>query len=96
MYLIIRHIYIEREKTQSLTAFLGSYHAELLCSVAAAQELKLLKTRRVKVDLQPKGDGWRRGEMSLSTRPPHLSTELPAQLHHPQSWHSDTVGVEGK
>lgn len=58
---------INEPTAQSLTAFLGSLHAKLLCSVAAAQELQLVHTRRVKVDLQPKGDGWLRGKMSLST-----------------------------
>lgn len=35
----------------SLTAFLGSIHAELLCSVAAAQVLELVLIWCVKVDL---------------------------------------------
>lgn len=50
----------------SLTAFLGSFHTELLCSVAAAQVLQLVHVGCVKVDLQAKSGSWRRGEMSLS------------------------------
>lgn len=70
-------------------AFLGSLYTEVLGSVTAAEVLQLVTVRYVKVDLQATS-GSRRGELGLLSGPPHLPTELPAQLHHPQSWHSDT------
>ena len=80
---------------QSLTAFLCSLHTELQCGEAAFEVLYRLHLLCVKVDFQAPNRRRRRGQLDPLTGSPHLPTELPAQLHHPQSWHSDT-GREGE
>lgn len=77
-----------RKQVQLLTALLCSGHAELLSGVTPFRVLQFGKVCNVKVNFQARSGRRKRGKLGLSAFP-HLHTELPTQLHHPESWHSD-------